>query len=72
METQINEPSLGHVFIFVLGLSLELHDLNNRKGAKLGINSVVGLMAPVINYVFTPGPQREWLPLEITAMVMRM
>lgn len=35
IETQLDEPSLVQVFISVLDLSSELHDLNRKKGKKL-------------------------------------
>lgn len=42
IETQLDEPSLVQVFISVLDLSSELHDLNRKKGKKK-------VMAPKIN-----------------------
>lgn len=39
-ETQLNKPSVVHVFLSVLDLFLE-YDLTSKNGSKLEINSVV-------------------------------
>lgn len=41
-ETQLNKPSVVHVFISVLDLFLD-YDLNSKNDSKLEINSVVWL-----------------------------
>lgn len=60
-EAMQNICKLLYVFNSVLGLSLELHDLDNNRGAKLGINEFSSLVNVTSYKVCVHSRSTEWL-----------